>query len=494
MKKIILLLVLAAIVLFMACEASDPTQPNLNVTVQQLLLRKMVAVGNSLTAGFQSAGLVEDFQLHSYPYLIAKQMGQGDNFQQPLISTPGIGSTPGKTPMKFVNGQIVVEDLTENPMNLLKNLELERPYDNLGVPGADANDVLNTVDASGGNPFFNIVLRNWSPNPNDTTFGNMTQLEQALFLNPSLILLWIGNNDVLGAALSGGDPNQITSQSDFQSRMTQILTTITQKSRARVVMANIPYVTDIPFVNTLDGIFHDSPALGITTPVPVVFDATLQPVLLDSATGLYLPLLTEETGVVNVLLPALSAYSSMGLGVPDSSYIADMFIGLGVDPFIASLKAQAIVQGLMAKNLIPSGIPIPGTLTLTAAEISTIKDAVDGFNQTLTTLAGQFQVPLVDANAMLTTLNTQGLDGYSGKYVLLDPANTAFSLDGVHPNNGGYAIVANLFIQTMNAAFGFQIPTIDVSQFKGQYTAQGITESTRISTEAVSRVKDIFVK
>jgi len=35
-----------------------------------------VAVGNSLTSGFQSGGLREDWQRESYPALIAKQMGE----------------------------------------------------------------------------------------------------------------------------------------------------------------------------------------------------------------------------------------------------------------------------------------------------------------------------------------------------------------------------------------------------------------------------------
>ncbi|RMF62701.1 MAG: hypothetical protein D6743_11840, partial [Calditrichaeota bacterium] len=150
MRKILTnVLVLGVVLGFLACEAPTPTQPKLNVTQGQLVLSKFVAIGNSLTAGFQSSGLVEEFQLHSYPYLIAKQMGKGDDFQQPLVAAPGIGSTPGKTPLKFVNGNLVADDLTVDPLTLLKNALLPRPYDNLGVPGATLGDVLNTVNAAG---------------------------------------------------------------------------------------------------------------------------------------------------------------------------------------------------------------------------------------------------------------------------------------------------------------------------------------------------------
>src|SRR5438874_10535297 len=48
----------------------------------------MVAVGDSITAGFANATLVEETQRLSYPALIAKQMGIP--FGQPYVSEPGL--------------------------------------------------------------------------------------------------------------------------------------------------------------------------------------------------------------------------------------------------------------------------------------------------------------------------------------------------------------------------------------------------------------------
>ena len=39
-----------------------------------------------------------------------------------------------------------------------------------------------------------------------------------------------------------------------------------------------------------------------------------------------------------------------------------------------------------------------------------------------------------------------------------------FSLDGLHPTNTGYAIMANQFIQTINANFKTSIPLANVQQ------------------------------
>ncbi|MCK4559422.1 MAG: hypothetical protein KAV45_06525, partial [Calditrichia bacterium] len=267
MKKILILILIAGMTFFYACTPDQPSAPTLNVLKNDITI---ATVGNSLTAGFQSSGLMEDFQMNSYPYLIAQQM-KNSQFEQPIIGEPGIGSPAGMSPMYLdQDGNIAQDPLLIDPIYLLLNLPLERPYDNLGVPGADLYDLLYTIDDSdrpdgkSGNPFFKLILRN----PN---LLNTTQLQQVSLLQPTVLLLWAGNNDVLGAALDGGDLGQITSQSDFETRMELILTQLQNDlPKTVIIMANIPYVTDIPFINTLDGVFLGG--------VPMVFDNTLQPV------------------------------------------------------------------------------------------------------------------------------------------------------------------------------------------------------------------------
>jgi hypothetical protein len=39
-----------------------------------------------------------------------------------------------------------------------------------------------------------------------------------------------------------------------------------------------------------------------------------------------------------------------------------------------------------------------------------------------------------------------------------------FSLDGIHPTNTGYAIIANEFIKTINRSLGTDIPAVSVEQ------------------------------
>ena len=472
MKKIIISMLLFGFLIFMACTPTDPTQPeDESINAGTLVLSKMVAVGNSLTAGVQSTGLREDFQMHSYPYLIAQQMGRAASFEQPIVASPGLGSPLGMTPQNFnpATGEITQDPLTVDPLSLLANAYLPRAYDNMGVPGFDLYDAMNTL--TGG--MADLVLRN-------PTFGNTSQIEQAMALNPTLLILWLGSNDVLGAALDGGDPAQITSINDFTSRLTAILNYIRvdQGYDKAIIMANVPNVSDIPYVNMLDVIFRFS--FGNT--IPVLFDAQFQPI--DFGMGLMLPLITEETDVAHVLLPAAIAYQS-GIGVPDSAYIVDT---MGFPPGMAA----ALVAGLVANGITPTGVPIPGTMTITSAEETAIATAVAGFNTVIDQLATGYQVQgVMDANAALSVLNTTGIDGFTGHYVYMNPAGTAFSLDGVHPNNAGYAIIANEFIKVINSSLGQSIPEIATSPYGGQYTGALPKMATQ---QAVEGVRQLFRK
>lgn len=466
-KYIFFITAIIVLVLIAACTLENPAQPALNIPVYQPLFSRMVAIGNSLTMGIQSAGIKEDFQKNCYPYLIAKQTGNAAGFEMPLVDEPGIGEG-GNTPMYIdqTSGEIVSDPITVNPLTLLLNSELPRPYDNLGIAGFDLNDALNTVSGEL-TDIVTLVLRNLNAEQN---LGFTSQIEQAIMLNPKVILLWLGNNDVLGAALAGGDLTQITPVDSFQARYTRILTKIgTEADPTLMVMANIPNVTDIPYVNILDHIVKTT-AWGTG---PVLFGSDLQPINFDpSGTGeLYIPIKTDESSVEHVTLVGLQAYQT-GIGVPTQADLEGMGLSTG--------QAAGIIGALSAGGLTPSGTPMPGSMTITTEEAAAISGAVTYFNAIIAGIATRGtpeatdDIPVVDINTLLGTLNSSGLEGFTGYYVLMDRDNTAFSLDGVHPNNGGQALIANAFIDKINQVMTLQhlptIPRLNTDEYKGQYT------------------------
>lgn len=439
-----IILFLLLITLTVACPDNDDPVPDLPDEITPPVTEvKYVALGDSLTAGVQSAGIVSDFQFNSFPYLISLQLGI-DNFEQPLVSQPGIGFEAGKTPLFFENGEIKVNDLNVSPVSLLINFNLPRPYDNLGIPGAQLADL-----ESASQLLFELVLR-----------GMGSQLDQAISLEPDIITVWIGSNDILAAVTTGGDLSRITPAQQFNTDLGIIFQELAQKTDAVIITANLADVTAIPFVNALDGTFRTIPEIGITTPVPVLVDQNLQPIQFPG--GFFVPLVTEESDVEHLLLSFLPDYLEHGVGIPDKQMM--------MDAGLSEAEADQLVAAIQSFGLIPSGIPVGAGFTLNSVEKSAIQSSVISFNNSISSIAGQFGIPVVDFNSALIQLNSTGINGFSGNFVLTDTPNTAFSLDGIHPNNAGYAIVANLFIEKINEETGLDIPPLNTGDFSGQYS------------------------
>ncbi len=148
--------------------------------------------------------LVERNQVASYPAVIGQQLGIS-SFQQPLVQELALSSPLVGLPCLgavFIPPSTVTVGAVSQ-MGSPLNLSLPQPYNNLGIPGADAADLVTLTQ---GNPSGTtaqqsaaLVLRNVPGSP----FNNTNAVTQANLLQPDLVTLWIGNNDVLGAALSG---------------------------------------------------------------------------------------------------------------------------------------------------------------------------------------------------------------------------------------------------------------------------------------------------
>ena len=112
--KLFSILMLPVFVLFIACELEEPSIKKTETDTTPLDLSKYVAIGNSLTAGYQSGSLVVDHQMYSYPNLIAQQLGITD-FEQPTVSWPGI---PNIMTLESVTGTLGTASGTGAPTNL----------------------------------------------------------------------------------------------------------------------------------------------------------------------------------------------------------------------------------------------------------------------------------------------------------------------------------------------------------------------------------------
>ena len=176
-----------------ACENETVNRPFSNVPVDPLFER-YVSMGNSITAGYQSGGINDSTQLQAYPVLLARSMRSP--FFVPLMRRPGC-----PPPYTNVFTQARVSGGTPTTCALRVVPAQAPPYvSNTAVPGAEVIDIYNNLDtASNANTLTSFIL------------GGMTQAQMMERAEPTFVSVWIGNNDVLGAATSstnGGDSSR----------------------------------------------------------------------------------------------------------------------------------------------------------------------------------------------------------------------------------------------------------------------------------------------
>ncbi len=366
---------------------------------------RYVSVGDSLTAGFQSGGLLGTLTRNSYPALINRQaVGSDSGFLQPIVSAPGI---PSVNQLVSLVGPVIAPPAGAGT---LTNPLLVRPYNNVAVPGANVRDVLMT--STGG--LHDLVLQQFSP-----ALRGRTQLQQAVSLAPTFVTIWIGNNDALAAATTGRviDNVTLTTVDRFNADYRAVVGALAATG-AQLAIANIPDVTTIPFVNTV--------------PRVVVNPATSQPVIINGNT---VPLIGPNgpLGAGDRVLLTATTELRMGKGIP---------VALG-----------------------GSGQPLSDGVVLSAAEIATISARVAAFNGIIQTVANERNAAFVDANAILRRAAVSGIPIGGITFTPAFLTGGIFSYDGVHPTTIGYSVLANAFLEAINARFGGNIEPVDLSTY-----------------------------
>jgi len=411
--------------------------------VAQVDFSDYVALGDSMTAGFASASMMNWYQDRSYPAILAQQAGVS-TFEQPYISEPGIGPifelvslapTPVIQPVGLLPG-------------LPTNAEYPGIYNNLGIPTAtlydmifQTGDITNLLQGNFDTVFFDIVLRN----------GINTALEQAIGLQPSFMTVWIGSNDVLPAVLAATpiDGITMTPVDFFAGLYGNTVGVLATTTTADIVFINVPYITDIPF----------------TTSVPPYVD-----------------------------IPQLGRWYLMADTGPLTD---DDLLTLGAGPLLA------LGYGLPGGTPLPDNMNLftgePGVV-LRAAEVDLINAQVDGYNAAIDQAAAAFGYPVFDVNAFFADIS-------SGAYVPTFGGTTLstefllggiFSYDGIHPQHIGYALMADELIQFINAEYGSEIPRVDMAAvlFEGDWQSPGVSpaaaKKTIMSAEAFQKLYELF--
>ena len=491
-NKYIYLSVLAALG-FAACEPEFENEvSNGSYSAGDADFTTYVAIGNSLTAGYMDGTVSRVGQSYSYPNILAQQFAivGGGAFTQPSyaddVNNLGgflLGGTQiTSTRLVIDAGAGGPEPIAGMPTVEVSNLQA-RAYNNMGVPGAKSFHLLapgygNVAGVGMGvaNPYF---VRH-ATTPNATVMGD------ALSLNPTFFTNWIGNNDVLSFAISGGvgvnqegnmDPstygsNDITDPTVFASVYSTITNMLTANG-AKGVCATIPDVTAIPYFTTVP-----------YNPVPLNAN---QVAALNANFGMYNAGLQQmqTLGMLSadeVARRTITFHEGEGNAVTIVDESLTDLNGLGLPSYRQATANDLIVLPAMSfigttvggnENLVNGvSVPLEDQWVLIPSEISMISEATLSFNISIKNIAQSKGLAVVDMNAVMNQL-VSGLrveDGqiYTANYFSLQTVGTVvFSLDGIHPNARGYALVANEIIKVINSHYNAKLPLVNAGNYPG---------------------------
>lgn len=466
------------------------------VTSGEADFSKYVALGNSLTSGYRDGTVYLDGQLESYPAMIAEQMQKagGGTFTQPLVpdNIGGFSNIPGfkgKLTLQVVNGA-----LTPVYSTAVSTLDrLTGTYNNMGVPGAKSFHLV-------ANGYGNMAgLTTGTANPYFVRFASSSTasvLDDAKAQNPTFFSLWIGNNDVLSYATSGGvgtnqtgntnprtySSNDITDPNVLAGSIRAVLEGMKSVGATKGVIANIPNVTSIPFFTTVP---YNAVPLdeAQATALNAQLVGRLKPVLTALGQGDRLktlvvgqnPLLIKDETLTDLSAQITAVLTRNGVSAALASFIGTTYgqarhttnedlVLLSTKPVINS-KVTGVSEQF---NKLGITYPLEDKHVLTKSEVAQVQTATNAYNTQIKALAEAYGLAFVDANAKMVELSKNSGIQYNGvSYSTTFVTGGSFSLDGVHLTGKGYAVIANEFIKAINAKYKSNLRQVNPNNYSG---------------------------
>ena len=481
MKKILISTIAVSALLFtVSCKTDfDTDVSSIVVSKGDANFSKFVSIGNSLTSGFRDGTLYSDGQLQSYPSMMAQQMklAGGGAFVQPMMPNNVGGFTSlfaasggtefyGKLTLKVINGA-----LTPTPSAPAADIDIiggaGKMFNNMGVPGAKSFHL--GINGYGSlNPYF----KRFATSPTASMIGD------AVAQAPTFFSIWIGNNDVLSYATSGGagvdqtgtgnnpatyGSNDITDPAVVGSVINGYVTALTAGG-AKGIIANIPNVTSIPYftrvpakpiaglsdaqvtqLNTAYAQYNGG--LGQAKAAGLITDAEYQVRLVKFTAGVANGAVIKDKDLTNLAALGLPSYRQ--------TTTRDLIL----------LPASSVLNPTAGGG---TSVALDDKYVLTEKETGKVLTATAAYNVAIKSIADAKGLAFVDANAKMMQLSSaSGLQWDGVKYTATFVTGGTFSLDGVHLTGRGYALIANEFLKVINQKYKSTLPMVNVNSYTG---------------------------
>jgi hypothetical protein len=397
---------------------------------------RFVMIGGGQVAGYMNDGLYYDGQENSLANFIAQQLAKvgGGDFNQPYFNQQSIGiSTNLLAPLKLgyktdCKGITSLSPIriseTGDPSIFGQNVyNTNERFGNFGIPGLKLSQVFsNTLPTS--NPFFGRMC----------STSSSTLLSDAFANQPTFFSLYLGVDDVLEYAKTGGTVDNLPSTGSFENDYKAILETATANG-AKGVIATIPDVSEMPYFTTI-------PWNGLT---------------LDAA----------NNSTLNSIYNPLGYYFSVGSNpfmIVDST--ANEFAVRQILPI--ELLTLSLPLDSVKCNQMGVLFPIRDEFVLDEGELQYLRSLIAVYNQIIRELAAEYNLAVVDVFEFSKNLkNGFVYNGVtmSSKFV----SGGAYSLDGIHLNAKGNAFLANEFLKSINQKYKARIPLLDANVYNATF-------------------------
>jgi hypothetical protein len=415
-------LLVVPLVAFLAACADSPVsparvgvdRPALQQSEGRGVFQRYVAIGTSVSMGVASDGVFSETQMSSWPAQLAR-MGNRE-ITLPKIQSPGCRSpiVPPLAANRRLSGEEALADVTT--LSCAPNeLGVSLPTANVALNGARVFDALNTTPDNIIDPANRLVYsRVLAP--------GQTQVSAMEAQNPKLVSVELGANEVLdarfGIAIVGPRPAPILNPSTFAVEYGTLLDRIEATGVKHVLLVGLP--TNL---FSVAGFRSGAEIAANAAVLLVAFNVAVQP---DCGT----------TSAQNQI-------------------------------YVTIKLSLAIRAGLAARA---ANLP-PVPFTCVGAPFTTVDFVLDQAEQTIVATVVAQMNAVIQGQAQARGFAFVSLDALYGAPGVRTPLNAValfttpqpfgpfMSLDGLHPNAAGQALIAEAAAQALNAKYDLGIPT-----------------------------------
>jgi len=385
-----------------AASSVAPTSLSADRSEGRGALQRYVAIGTSISMGWQSDGVFFATQSGSWPAQLAAMAGR--TLSQPYIDTPGCRSPLVAPLLSFV--RVSGESAAADPSTLVcapLREGVTLPVNNVSISGALTQDALLTTPQATTDRLYSRVLQ-----------PGMTQVSTMMALNPKLVSVELGSTEVFAARSGIAIPGvSLFPLELWKALYGQVLDSVQKVTKMAVVAGLIADAGNFPAFRRGAELWDDR---------------------LEFA-GFNVAVAADCNGSPNLL-----------------------FVPIRV-PLAVATGAQLAAQHLGPATLsCAAGGPTDQDLVLTPAELAVVNAQIQAMNAHIRSEATRRGFAFFELGALYDRIGLKGPFSVTALMTTAAPYGPLISLDGIHPSAAGAAVLAHAAAAALNETYGLGLP------------------------------------